>query len=73
MAKRVIRLLDKNGYYTTKSVQTPSLGVPIVKKVESEAGKKLESEKNLKDVKEILCDKKYTKRKKSLLKKQIST
>ena len=49
LGKRVIRLIDKNGYYTTKSVQNPGLVVLIVKNVESEAEKRLESENNLKD------------------------
>ena len=55
----------------TKSVLASSLCVQTQKKVKSEAEIRLESEKNLKDLNEILRGKKYTKRKKSLLKKQI--
>ena len=43
-----------------------------MKNVESELKTSLETEENLENLKEILHAKKYTKRKKSLLKKQIS-
>ena len=69
--RRMIKILDKNEEYTTKSVPSPSLDIMIVKKVKAEIGIGLEKEENFENLKKTLQVKKYTKRKKSLLKKQI--